>query len=85
MYDPNSPLRLTFDTNIRSRAYDLRLEFGDYGENLSDEKIYVMEIKAQGGMPIWLADILNKNKIFPNSFSKYGKIYLKDRLIKIAI
>lgn len=83
LYDPLSSLRMTFDTNIRSRSYDLRLEFGDYGEQLSEDKLYVMEIKAQGGMPLWLADLLNRCKIFPSSFSKYGKIYTKYQIEQI--
>jgi len=28
----NKKLRVTFDTNIRTRRYDLKLEAGDYGE-----------------------------------------------------
>ncbi len=28
----NRDLRITFDTNIRSRRYDLKLENGDHGE-----------------------------------------------------
>ena len=35
-------LRITIDNNIRSRNYDLKLEHGDKGELLSDEKYYLM-------------------------------------------
>jgi len=71
-------LRITFDTNILSRDYDLKLEKGDYGVNLLDKDMYIMEIKCLGGMPIWLSHILAEMKIYPISFSKYGKIYQKN-------
>jgi len=67
--------RLTFDTNIKSREYDLSLEKGDYGEYLLEEGNYLMEVKAIGGMPLWLAHVLAELKIYPTSFSKYGRIY----------
>ncbi len=70
-------LRITFDTNIKSRNYDLKLENGDYGENLIDDKTYLMEIKTNGGMPIWLTQALSSLEIYPRSFSKYGNIYKK--------
>jgi len=40
--------------------------------------MYIMEIKCLGGMPIWLSHILAEMKIYPISFSKYGKIYQKN-------
>lgn len=69
--------RVTFDFNIRSRDYDLRLEKGDYGEMLSNEPIYIMEIKTLGSIPIWFVKILSELKIYPNSFSKYGEVYME--------
>jgi len=71
-------LRITFDTNILSRTCDLKLEKGDYGVNLLDKEMYIMEIKSMGSMPIWLTHILAEMKIYPTSFSKYGKIYQKN-------
>ena len=41
--DPN--LRVTFDTNMRYRDYDLELDKGDYGNPILDELLYLMEIK----------------------------------------
>ena len=69
--------RVTFDFNIRSRNYDLRLEKGDYGEILTEEPEYVMEIKTLGSIPIWFVRILSELKIYPHSFSKYGEIYME--------
>lgn len=68
-------LRITFDTNIRSRTYDLSLSAGDYGDSLLEEGMYLMEIKANLSMPIWLVQTLSQQKIYPASFSKYGNIY----------
>lgn len=69
--------RITFDTNIISRDYDLNLEKGDYGTKLIDENAFIMEVKNIGSMPLWLTHILAEMKIYPISFSKYGKIYQK--------
>lgn len=68
-------LRITFDRDIRYRETDLTLAAGDSGEKLLPDGIYVMEIKANGAMPIWLCDILDREGLFPTSFSKYGNIY----------
>ena len=73
----NPDLRVSFDTNIRTRRYDLDLSKGDYGEKLLDEDIYLMEIKTYLAMPVWLADALAKFNIKPKSFSKYGTEYKK--------
>lgn len=70
-------LRITFDSNLRSREDDLRLELGDHGEKYFDEDMYIMEIKTLGAMPWWLVDALSELKIYPSSFSKIGKIYCK--------
>jgi SPX domain protein involved in polyphosphate accumulation len=71
----NRDLRITFDSNIRTRRYDLKLESGDYGENLLDKDKWVMEVKAENSIPIWLSNLLSEYKIYKTSFSKYGKEY----------
>lgn len=70
-------LRITLDTGIRSRFYDLDLRMGDYGK-LLDIDGYLMEIKTSGSIPLWLAQILSEFSIFPVSFSKYGNIYKQE-------
>ena len=72
----NRDLRITFDNRIRTRRYDLRLESGDYGENLLQDGQFLMEIKAANSIPIWLSKLLSENNIFRLSFSKYGKEYI---------
>ncbi len=71
-------LRITFDTNIRSRENKLNMSYGDNGKKLLEDDTFLMEIKASGAIPIWLSDILCDEKIFPSSFSKYGRIYSEE-------
>ena len=68
-------LRITFDQNIRTRRDNLTLSAGDYGDLLLDEGLYLMEIKSNGAMPIWLVNALSDMHIYPYSFSKYGNDY----------
>ena len=78
--------RITFDTNIIAREYDLMLEKGIYGEKVYDDSTYVMEVKCLGGLPLWFVKVINELEIYPSSFSKYGKVYINSlknkRLIK---
>ncbi len=71
-------LRITIDSNLRSRTEDLKLELGDAGKKYFKEETFIMEIKTLGAFPLWLVRNLSELKIFPTSFSKYGNIYLKD-------
>lgn len=71
--DPD--LRLTFDTNIRFRTRDFDISKGDHGYLLMGSDQYVLEIKAAGAMPLWLTHELDRLKIYPNSYSKYGNAY----------
>ena len=73
----NRDFRLTFDNNIIARDYDLNLEKGSYGEPILERDKYIMEVKTLGAMPIWFVRILEKLKIVPGSFSKYGTAYTK--------
>ncbi|MBO9605229.1 MAG: polyphosphate polymerase domain-containing protein [Paenibacillaceae bacterium] len=71
----NRDLRVTFDTNIRSRRYDLRLEQGDFGEQLLGGGQWLMEVKAEKTIPLWLSRLLSELGMFRMSFSKYGNEY----------
>lgn len=71
----DSGLRITFDHNIRSRAYDLDLQKGDYGRELLTQDMYLMEIKTASAFPMWLVRELSDLNIYPSSFSKYGNVY----------
>jgi len=79
-------LRVTFDRNIRYRIDDLDLTHGAHGTPLLPDDKVLMEIKIPGACPVWLADALSELKIFPTSFSKYGRAYqqlLKKKMIQM--
>jgi SPX domain protein involved in polyphosphate accumulation len=67
--------RITFDTNIRTRRYDLSLDKGNYGDLLLPTNLWIMEAKFNNAAPLWFAEILSKYKIYPTAFSKYGTEY----------
>lgn len=74
-YFGDGDLRVTFDNNIRYRTDRLSLSEGLDGIPLQSEDIVLMEIKTGTAIPIWLAKILDKEKIYKTSFSKYGEAY----------
>lgn len=75
-YDKNNiNFRVTFDFNLRSRQDELKLELGDNG-NLYNKDLVIMEVKSLQSIPLWFTKILSNMKIYPNSFSKYGEIYI---------
>jgi SPX domain protein involved in polyphosphate accumulation len=67
--------RVTFDTNIRSRRNDVRLESASYGRELLPQGLWVMEVKAERAIPLWFTRLLSDNRLYPTSFSKYGTDY----------
>ena len=80
----NENLRITIDTNLRSRKEKLSLELGDKGNLYFNEEKYIMEIKTLGAMPLWLVKNLSDLGIYPVSFSKFGSIYKKDKEEKVC-
>jgi len=71
----NPELRITFDHNLRWRDTELDLTKGHHGKPVIDPGNVLMEIKIPGAMPIWLAEMLSEQGIFPTGFSKYGTCY----------
>ncbi len=69
-------LRITFDTDILTRRYNLSLEKGSYGTPLLDSRLWLMEVKCSGALPLWLTRLLSENGIYKTSFSKYGTEYI---------
>ena len=67
--------RVTFDSNIRSRDYDISLESEAYGTNLLDDNKVLMELKCSGGIPLWMTEALSAGHIYKTSVSKYGTAY----------
>ena len=78
--DPD--LRITFDHNMRWRETELDLRAGSHGEPLVADGMVLLEIKAPGAVPLWLAHILGELDVFPTGFSKYGVCYKNNILDK---
>ena len=68
-------LRITFDSEILFRTYDLSLQKGIYGTPILPEGVYLMELKTGSALPLWLTAFLAREKISKTSFSKYGTAY----------
>ncbi len=73
----DNDFRLTFDTNIKTRRKNLRLEAGGHGELLMGDDFWLMEVKSLYGFPMWFVKLLSDNNIYSQSFSKYGNEYKK--------
>lgn len=71
-------IRITFDENLRYRWHDLDLTAGDHDCKVYPIPGHLMELKVWHRIPHWLVDILTDLKIYPVSFSKYGKIFEKE-------
>lgn len=69
--------RLTFDENIRYRTTELTLDSEPYGLEVLRPELVLMELKAAGGLPMWIVRALSRERIFKTSFSKYGTAYTK--------
>lgn len=69
-------LRITFDSNIIYRDYDLTFKSTIYGKEILPHNMVLLEIKTASNYPLWLTNFLSKEKIHQTSFSKYGKAYM---------
>ena len=67
--------RVTFDDNILCRETDVDLCAEVYGEPILPQGKVLMELKCSGGIPLWMARVLSREKIYKTSFSKYGTAY----------
>ena len=79
-YQGEDNLRITFDEKLKYR--DKNLSFN----KAKGDKIYfkdkyniIMEVKAHGVLPLWLVKTMSENKVYPQQFSKVGKIFQKIR------
>lgn len=79
-FEPGGDLRLTIDHRPRYRTECLTLTESMDGLPLLAEGWSILEIKVHGALPLWLSSILNENRIFKTSFSKYGEAYRREVL-----
>lgn len=79
-YKGEDNLRVTFDENLSYRDHNLKLIKRKHDKiYFKDKRNIIMEIKVNGAFPLWLVELLSENKIYPERFSKIGKIYQKIR------
>ena len=71
-------IRLTIDENPRYRTYDLNLHTSTEGIPLLKEGEAILEVKVQHSIPLWLVEILTKEKIYQTSFSKVGTAHKQE-------
>ena len=67
--------RVTFDDNILYRQTDVNLCSTTYGTPILPEGKVLMELKCSGGIPLWMVEVLSRERIYKTSFSKYGTAY----------
>ena len=67
--------RVTFDDNILCRETDLDLCSSVYGAPILPDGQVLMELKCSGGIPLWMVEVLSRERIYKTSFSKYGTAY----------
>ena len=71
----DASLRLTMDREILWRTEALDLRRGAWGTPLLEPGQVLMEIKITNAAPLWLAEALSENGVFPISFSKCGRAF----------
>ena len=77
----NNDIRITFDQDIIVRGDNVSFDFFD-GKRLLDENHIIMEIKISNAMPLYLVNVLSDLKIYSQGFSKYGKFFEREQMIK---
>ena len=78
-----SDLRITIDSNILARLDDVDLTSEPGGHSVLPEGYTLMEIKTMYGYPKWLTTVLNENRLYKSSFTKYGNAYKEMVLGKV--
>ncbi len=73
--EDGTDFRVTFDDTILCRQEDLSLEADAYGTPILPDGKVLMEIKCGGGIPLWMTELLSREKLYKTSFSKYGTAY----------
>jgi hypothetical protein len=66
-------LRVTFDTNMKCRGHELSLLPTGYAENrfFAPPHWCIMEIKADGSVPLWLTKLIGEHRCTRRNISKY--------------
>ena len=82
-YVDDEGLRITFDDGLKYRNKSLTFSKKSYDKAyFKTKKNIIMEVKAHGVMPLWLVKLLSSEHIYPERFSKIGKVYEKLNIIR---
>lgn len=78
-------LRITFDLELKSNRKNVEFDKGVYDNYIIPPDLCILEIKTSRNYPLWLAKALSKIKIYPHTFSKYGKDHENSVKEKIGV
>ena len=67
--------RVTFDDHVLCRQTDVNLCLPAYGTPILPDGKVLMELKCSGGIPLWMTEVLSRERIYKTSFSKYAVAY----------
>ena len=76
--------RLTFDTNVMVRNYNLDLHFGGGSKFIVPRGICIMEIKFNNYIPNWAIKILQKNNCLQYKISKFANGLEKTKIYALV-
>ena len=76
--------RLTFDTNLKVRRYNLDLRFGGGSKNIVPSNICIMEVKFNNIIPNWAIKIIQKNDCVQYKISKFAAGLEKTRIFALV-
>lgn len=75
-FDPlDGGFRVTMDWDARFRTTELDLYAPVDGRQILEPELSVLEVKASGGIPLWMMELLSRLQLRKQSFSKYGSAY----------
>lgn len=79
--------RVTFDSDILTRRYDLDLSKGRYGDQALSPGKTLMEVKFAGAVPLWFARLMSEYGLSFHTFSKVGtnfKLYTYEKACALS-
>ncbi len=74
-FEDDSDFRVTLDYSVRASIDNVGLNNDDVRFDILPKGFTLMELKTTGGIPLWMTRVLDENKIYRCSFSKYGNAY----------
>lgn len=74
----NHEFRMTFDRKVRTRNHHLRLDVSTDADQILDDDLTLLEVKAGGAIPLWLVEFLSGEGIRKVSFSKVGAAWERE-------